>query len=1086
MDSVHAFSLRRFLSVIASRSKSSGVSALLLAAVLAMPGALLGQETTATIRGRVVDANGAPVVDALVEVLDERTGVTRGFSTNDTGTFLATRLPPGGPYKVTVNSTRTLVVESVTVADIYNLRIDMDADETIEEIVVVGSSLGIVDVAAGPAATFSTFDMETAVAFNRDILDVFGLDPRINLDNEDRGFQINCAGQHPRFNSVTLDGVSQDDRFGLNSNGYSTAVGMPFPYDAIAQVAVELAPFDVTYGGFSACNINAVTKSGSNEWHGNVFFEHASDNLRGSLGDDPINFNDRRTGATFGGPIIKDKLFFFAAYENSTRFVPLAMGFAGSGNGVERPWLSEADHDRIVGIANDVYDYDPGGQAGDGARDQDKLMLRVDWNINPDHNLAFIYNYFDGFEDRASDNDSNEFEFGNHFYQKGANNKTITVKLASNWTDAFSTELFISRNELKDSQVTVGPKDFGDFQISVGGRTGTVYLGADDSRQANALNTDSDFFKLAAQYLARDHVLTGGYERERLTIFNQFVQHARGGEYDFFDDSGSNPGFCDALTAQGRLDDPACEPSGIDLFELGRPSRIYYGSGGGSNDPADAAAQFSNTLNAFYFQDEIFFDQHDLTLVAGLRYEFFTSSDRPNFNQTFTDANGGLRNDHNIDGLALIMPRLGFSWGAADNLSVRGGVGRYSGGNPNVWLSNAWSNDGLTNVQLRRNNFGPSFGAGDSVLDGSIPLTGPQPGRDVPQELFDSVADTTAESASDSFLVLISPDYIQPSSWKFALGATVDLARDVTVDFDYLHSELTNSAMYVDLSQEIVGTTTAGTPIYDYTNGRDNLMLTNSSVGGSSDVISMMLRKDWDFGLDAFVGYAFTRAHDVVPMTSSVAVSNFENVATNDINNPVAGISNYVVPHRLSFRVSYGRDFIPNLETRFTAYGEIKEGQPQSFVMGSVDQEGDGFFGRHPLYVPTSATDPNVVCEDSFPVDEFFAFVDREGLASGFARRNGQHANWSKLINFRIQQDLWGGFGGARGRIFFKMYNFGNFLSDNWGKVWDAQFFSVQVVDSGLNDAGQFVFEDFNDRSISDLLENRSLWQANVGFEIAF
>ena len=183
------------------------------------------------------------------------------------------------------------------------------------------------------------------------------------------------------------------------------------------------------------------------------------------------------------------------------------------------------------------------------------------------------------------------------------------------------------------------------IEISIGGRTGTVYLGADDSRQANKLRTDTNYLKFSGQLLKGNSVFTAGYEAEDNEIFNIFVQHSRGGEWDFFDDSPGNPAFCAALTAQGRFDDPACSLSGIDRFELGRPSRIYYGSGGGSNDPNDAAASFSNTLNSIYLQDEIFFDQHDLTVVAGLRYEFFTSSDRPNFNATFTEANGGLRKD---------------------------------------------------------------------------------------------------------------------------------------------------------------------------------------------------------------------------------------------------------------------------------------------------------------------------------------------------------------------------------------------------------------------------------------------------------
>jgi hypothetical protein len=1088
---LHDLASRRFLPVLASRRRSWGVLLLFLAVALAMPAVLQAQETTAAIRGKVVDAAGAPVANAQVEVLDQRTGIIRSFTTSDSGAFLATRLPPGGPYTVIVNETRTVVVDSISVSNVYSLTIDIDAVQLTEEIEVVGESLVLVDVAPGPAGTFSTFEVETAPAFNRDIVEVYGIDPRINIDSEQRGFQVNCAGKHPRFNSVTLDGVSYNDRFGLNSNGYNTAVGMPFPFDGVAQVAVELAPLDVTYGGFSACNINSVTKSGTNEFHGNVFYEHTGDNLRRNLSADPPSFNDRFWGATLGGPIIKDKLFFFAAYENSSQFVPLAMGFAGSGVGEERPWYTQADHERIERIARDVYGYDTGGLPSDGAREADKILLKLNWNISPKHNLAAIFNYFDGFEDRASDNDPFEFEYANHFYQKGAESKTYTAKLSSQWTNVFSTELFVSRNEMNDSQVTVGPKDFGDFQISVNGRQNVVYLGADDSRQANALNTKSDFFKLQGQYLAGNHVITGGYERESLTIFNQFVQHSRGGEYDFFDDSGGNPDFCAGLTAQGRLDNPLCDLSGIDRFELGRPSRIYYGSGGGTNDPVTASAEFTNAKNAFYVQDSIFIDKHNLTLVAGLRYEFFTSGDRPVFNPTFTEANGGLRNDANIDGVSLWMPRLGVTWGISDNLVLRGGVGRYSGGNPNVWLSNAWSNDGLTNVQTRLNN----FDASGSLFDGSIPLTGNEPGREtsVPQAQFDRVANTTPDDANDSFLVLIDPNYVQPSEWKLTAGGTYRLPGDVQWDFDYLHTRMSDAAHYVDLSQEVVGNTRAGGPIYAYSTGRDNFMLTNAEATASSNVFSVSFSKFWLSGLDVFVGYAYVDAKDVVPMTSSVAGSNFENVALNDINNPIAGITNYRVPHRFTLRASFGRKFFWDSETRFTLYGVLQEGQPTTWVMGSDGLEGDPIPARHLLYVPTGPDDPNVVFGAGFDVNEFFAWVDREGLSPGFVARNERNAKWTSRVDFRIDQEVPVGLGAARARVYLKLRNVGNLLKgttppdpEDWGLVWDAPFFSRQVVESEVNDAGQYVFESFTDLEASDLVESQSGWEVRLGVAFRF
>ncbi len=301
-----------------------------------------------------------------------------------------------------------------------------------------------------------------------------------------------------------------------------------------------------------------------------------------------------------------------------------------------------------------------------------------------------------------------------------------------------------------------------------------------------------------------------------------------------------------------------------------------------------------------------------------------------------------------------------------------------------------------------------------------------------------------------------------------------------------MHTELVDSAYYVDLSQEIVGTTRAGTPIYDYVNGRDNFMLTNSSFDASSDVLSVLLTKRWDWGLDASLGYAYTDSEDISPMTSSVAGSNFDNLATLDINNPRPATSNYEVPNRFSLRASIGRDFIEGFETRFTVFAYLQEGQPQSFAMGSGDLEGDGFFGRHLLNVPTGVDDPNVVFADGFATNDFFDWVSREGLSPGFTERNGQHARWSNRFDLGVYQDFPVGFSKLNGRFFVRLYNVGNFIDDDYGKVYDAFFFTPQVVRSSVNDDGQFVYESFTDRGLTDLLENRSLWQARFGAEIRF
>ena len=554
------------------------------------------------------------------------------------------------------------------------------------------------------------------------------------------------------------------------------------------------------------------------------------------------------------------------------------------------------------------------------------------------------------------------------------------------------------------------------------------------------------------------------------------------------------------MTPQQRFDGVnGCGPSGIDRFELGRASRVYYGSGGGTNVAEDAAAVFANTLHSLYIQDEIFFDSMDLTLVAGLRYEWFTSSDRPLFNQAFFDTTG-VRNDANIDGLDIAMPRIGFTWGVRDDLTLRGGAGLYSGGNPNVWISNAWSNDGLTNAQFERRECSssrPDFSDETGVctwtiLPGSadsITLSGPRPGFDIPQAMVDDVLAVTPADGNDSRLALIDPNYKQPSEWKFAFGGTWDVPwGGVTLDFDILHSRGNDPAYYRDISQEIVGQTILGQPIYDYVNGSDNLMLTNSSETPVSNTLSLVLRKEFDFGLDVLFGYAYTDAEDVAPMTSSTAGSNFDNTALLDINNPPAATSNWAVPHRFTLRLDYERAFFGDNLTRFTIFGYANEGQPQSYAMQGTALEGDGFFGRHLLYVPTDADDPNVIFGSGFETEAFFDWVDREGLARGqFVGRNSINAKWSTRWDLRISQELPLP-GNLVGRLYFKVYNFGNMLNKDWGKVTDAEFFTPVAVDRASVDGttGQYIYNNFNDTTVNFLLEERSLWEARLGFDIKF
>eukprot|EP00657_Telonema_sp_P-1_P006901 TRINITY_DN26398_c0_g1_i1.p1 TRINITY_DN26398_c0_g1~~TRINITY_DN26398_c0_g1_i1.p1 ORF type:complete len:579 (-),score=104.35 TRINITY_DN26398_c0_g1_i1:156-1892(-) len=555
-------------------------------AAIAATAPVMAQETSSSIRGTLTDAAGEPLSGVAVVVEHVPSGTVSNVTTTDSGVFYARGLKVGGPYVVRLPDGSTYISETIeglflSLGRPANVRlVALPAGATVEEIQVTARALAPVQTAVGPSSTYDLSDLQNAPAINRDIKDIIRQDPRVYID-EAFADGVQCAGANPRFNSLTVDGVGLNDNFGLNSNGYPTE-RIPFSFDAIQQVAVELAPFDVEYGAFTACNINAVTKSGTNEFHGSAFFDYTSDSLQGSTleGDkfDNGDFSEKRFGATLGGPIIKDKLFFFTSYERLEGAQQFDRGPAGSGRPRQVSGVSQAQFDEIVGIANDIYGYDPGGLPASLPITDEKILAKIDWNINDSHRLALTYTYNDGFSISESDGDDDELELSNHYYERGTKLQSYAGSLFSDWSDRFSTELRVSYADVDPRVASLGGTDFGEVQITTfndadndGVRErATVYLGADDSRQANELKYSSLNMKLAANYQLDNHFLTFGAEYVNFDVFNLFIQEAEG-EYRFQDIN------TDTLTM-----------TAIEAFAAGRPERVIYENAAPSNNPYSA------------------------------------------------------------------------------------------------------------------------------------------------------------------------------------------------------------------------------------------------------------------------------------------------------------------------------------------------------------------------------------------------------------------------------------------------------------------------------------------------------------------
>jgi len=1043
-------------------------TAIAAAVAVTLSGAAIAQDTSSALRGSVATESGEVVSNAKVQVRDERTGSTRTYTTNEEGAFSARGLSVGGPYTIIAEGPngRRDVAQNVylTLGDLESVSLTVRAD--IETIQVTGSSMANSMYGSNsPAANFNLSDLQDAPAINRDLKDVIRADPRIYVDRS-FGDGVQCVGGSPRFNSLTVDGVRLNDNFGLNSNGYPTQQ-MPFSYDAIEQVAVEFAPFDVQYGGFTACNINAVTKSGSNELEGGFFYDYTSDSFRGDELEgvqlDSGDYSEDRYGFNVGGAILKDKLFFFAAYEKFEGVTNFTRGPADSNAGTPVQGVSQAQLDEIRQIAQDIYNYDVGSPISSAPVEDEKLLLKLDWVITNAHRASLTYNWNDGGNLSNSDGDNDEYEFSNHRYFRGAESTSYVGQLFSDWTDNFSTEVRVGYSELDNTQETVGPKGFGDFQIvtlndpdgdGVDSRA-TVYLGADDSRQANDLYYDNLFYKIRGTYFFGDHVISGGFEREDLDVFNMFVQHSRGGEYDV---------------------------TGIDNFRNGIIDRLYYGSGANTNDPRDAAGEFGYAVNTAYLQDEYYYADMDMTITAGLRYDWYTSSDRPTLNPKFQDRYG-YANTNTFDGEGLIQPRLGINWVVSPDLEVRGGFGLYSGGNPNVWLANNFQNNGISQAQVRLNN----------VDLFNTELTGEgRPGYDVPQELFDQVANADGDSAVNA----LDPNFDIPSEWKYALGATYQLPADYILQTDLMYTVKQDEPMIKNIAIEPVRTLDDGRVIYerrDADRGED-LLLTNASEDSNVLSASFAVSKSYDFGLDATLAYAYADAEDSHPMTSSVAYSNYTNVALSDLNDPRPATSNYEIPHRFTFRATYKKEFFDGYDTTISLFGSANKGRPYSFTFaepsGTSIGGADITDGRQLIYVPSGADDSNVVFEDGFNQQAFFSFVEQSGLdeyAGRIAPRNEFYSDWWHKIDIRVEQELPGLMDGHKASLFFVIDNFTNMLNDDWGVLYQAGFPQYQeVVEATVDAQGRYVFSEFFEPGGQGRVTNASLWEARIGFEYKF
>jgi len=1060
----------------------------LMALVLVSPA--WAQETSSGIRGQVVDQTGTPVTTGTVLVVHQPTGTSRRLTPNSQGQFAARGLPVGGPYTVTLLDATDYQSEQVenlflTLGQSENVVIKAIAVEdvaSLDELVVTGSAVARL-LQTGAGSEFDRRDIEKATAIDRDLKSILREDSKVVVDNTvDGGPGLSIAGSNIRFNSLTVDGVAQNDNFGLNKNGYPTRRA-PISLDAVEALSVNIAPFEVTYGSFLGGNINVVTKSGTNEFEGTGYYLYSSDSVTGSnsKGDDlPVgDFREKTWGFSLGGPIIKDKLFFFANYEkfDTTRSFPFQLdNDDGNITGTEIPNVTQSDVDRAVGIARDLYGYDALGFNADNDEEDEKFIVKADWNINDYHRASFTFQRSEGnlVRDFFSNPTTQTAALLSNRYNMNELLKTYSFQAFSDWTTNFSTEIKIGFKDVETDQTPISP-NFAAFTVATD-TGGTIRLGPDQFRHANDLNNDTRFIKIKGDYFLGDHTLTFGYEQEKIDIFNLFVPWSQG-EFSF-----------------GSLDD----------FANRNANFVTYGNAFSGN-PNDAAADFNFTNHIGYIQDE-WTVNNDLTIFAGVRYEVINNSDEPAFNQDFLDRNG-FDNTENLDGNDLILPRLGFNYAFNDRTIIRGGAGLFGGGTPNVWLSNSYANTGvLSNTgffpRIPGQPFEDIFANVDALLQSGNIDEGTA--QEFLQQFLtpNPLADTNA----------IDPGFDTPSSWKFNLG--VDYTLDLTdwglgdgwlITAEGIWTDVKDAVIWRETRREVVDTAPDGRPIYNGPATGPNpgdpgfdLILDNTSKG-HSEVYNFDLQKTFfteKYGtFDARFSYSRQNIKEVNPGNAFIAFEGFGQPATFDRNAQVVYNSEFEVKNNITANLTWEKFIFGNNRTLINLFYSGRSGRHFSYTFGRTFAFGGSFLSDFDnldsqlLYVPDGLNDP-LVTGDAETLGALNNFINTEGCLSdargSIIDRHACRTRWVNRLDLHFLQEIALPGWDHRLELTFDIENLTNLIDNDWGRQSSfLQPFNAPVVDVAINDQGQYVYSNFRE-PVETVSTIPSVWKMQFGIRYRF
>jgi hypothetical protein len=956
--------------------------------------------TTGSLTGVVSDAQGGVLPGATVTALHTATGTSYDAVTDEQGrfTFLNVRV---GAYDVKVMMPSFKEeVQQVNVKLGEQLTQDFKLQlASVTETVNVTGTASVIDAArAGTADNVSTHEIQNLPTIQRSLTDIARTSPYFSPAglNEDP-LALSVAGRNNRYNNVQIDGAVNNDVFGLAASGTpgGQTEAQPISLDAVQELQLVVSPYDVRQGGFSGGGINAITRSGTNQFSGTGYFFGRNQDFVGESpeGTKVGQFKDQQFGASLGGPIVENKAFFFGNVEFGRRDNPSGVSVSGSGQQFGR----EAEIDRFLNILQTRYGYDPGGKE-EFIRtvNNDKVFIRTDFNLSSQHALIARHNFGNSSNDIGRPT-TTSYVMPDGFYR--FRNKTNSTVLQLNSTFGMAVnEARVTYQRVRDNRGAqpFEERPFPRIQVSLS--AGNVSAGRENFSTANELDQDVYEFTDDFTWLRGRHTLTFGTHNEFFKFRNLFIRDAFG-TYNF---------------------------DNLDRFDEGLAQSYDY-SFSLTGDPQQSA-RFRVRQFGFYAGD-MWRAASNLTLTMGVRADIPTFPDKPSRNP-ITETALGLRTDEAPSGV-LWSPRVGFNYGIGDsgNEQVRGGVGLFTGRTPYVWLSNQYGNTG---IEFRRI---------------SVP-------RGNGSQRIPFVADVNAQptslgSAATNEIDLIDPDYKYPSLIR------TNVAYDRALGFfgltgtaEFLYSKNVNDVKYENLNLRQTGTRPDGRPVFarNVVPGiSDLIFLTNSDEGDAWSVVFKVDRPLRNrFSMNA--SYLYGESRSILDGTSSQAASNWGNVyVPGDPNSPPLTRSNFDPGHRVTLSSTYD---IP-MPAGFTAMASVfysgQSGRPWS-ANYAFDYNGDARGTNDLLYIPASASEGYVFTNGTF--DDLMTWARSEECLADFIgkthERNACRAPWVNTLDFRMNVGL--PFKRVKAELTWDVLNLINLIDSQKGLLQYANFNDFLVV----------------------------------------